>query len=125
MTRRSQLVPRDRVPLLTQRGLAQPSPVELHDLRAEHLAADAGVLVGVGAAQLVIDVDGSDPVAKLPERVPETGRIGAARDEAANPTARRDEPVPADVLLDPRTQRRRVHAAIVPQPEALKRRAGG
>jgi hypothetical protein len=48
----------------------------------------------------VVDVQCRDAVAELTQRVEETGRIGAAGDEAEHVAARLDQIVPADVGLD-------------------------
>jgi len=63
----------------------------LDDLRAEALAAEAGVLVGFGPAEAVVDVQGRDAVPERRQHVPEAGRVGAARDEDGDVTSRRDE----------------------------------
>jgi hypothetical protein len=61
----------------------------------------------------VVHVEGGDAVAKRTERMPQAAGVGATRDEAEDLAARRDEVVPADVLLDPRTERRGLHGGIV------------
>ena len=60
--------------------------------------------VGSGAAHPVVDVDGRDVVAERAKGVPETGGVGAARDEARDASARLDELVGADERLDARGQ---------------------
>src|SRR5439155_10996533 len=55
--------------------------LSLDDLGAEAFAAEAGVLVGLGAAEPMVDVQGGHAVAELAEGVPEAGRVGAAGDE--------------------------------------------
>ena len=80
----------------------------LDDLGAEHFAAVASVLLGLGPAETVVDVQGGDAVPELAQRVPEAGRVGAAGDECRHVAAGRNQLVPADVLLDPRSQRLRV-----------------
>jgi hypothetical protein len=73
----------------------------LHDLRAELLDAPARVLIRLGAAQAVVDVQRRHVEAELAESVEEAGRVGAARDEAQDVATRRDQVVPADVRFDP------------------------
>src|SRR5581483_11287945 len=92
-------------------GLARAAGGAPDDLGVEALRAPAGVLVRLGPAQAVVDVQRGDAVAEIPERVVETGRVGAARDEALHLSTRLDELVPADVRLDPLQQ---LHGSIVP-----------
>jgi len=54
-----------------------------------------------------------DHLSERAERVPESGGARTARDEAENVAARRDQLVPADVLLDATPERRRIHAPIL------------
>ena len=63
-----------------------------------------GVGVGGGSAHAVMDVDGRDVVAERAERMPETGGVGATRDEARDAPTRLDELVGADERLDARGQ---------------------
>ncbi len=72
----------------------------LDDLGAEGFPAEAGVLVGLDAAQTVRDVERRDPVAELTEGMPEAGRVRSARDEAGDLAPRLDQAVLADVRLD-------------------------
>ncbi len=113
MAGRAQAVAPDRVALLPQLGLAQAAAVELHDLRAECLRAEARVALRGGPAQQVVDVERRDAVAERAEHVPQARRVRSAGDEAADAAARLDQGVPADVLLDPFAQRLGVHEAIV------------
>ncbi len=55
----------------------------------------------------------SNLIAELAQRVPETGRVCAARDEARDLAARLDQVEAADVLLDPAPKHGRMHAGIV------------
>ena len=57
MAGRAEPVAGDGVALLAQLRLAQAATVPLHHLGAERLGAEARVLVGVGAAQSVCDVE--------------------------------------------------------------------
>src|SRR5579859_4647283 len=57
MAGRTQPVAADRAPLLAQRSLGEPAAVELHHVGAEQLGAEARVVLGVGAAELVIHVE--------------------------------------------------------------------
>ena len=81
--------------------------------RPEPLAAGTGVLVGLGATEPVVRVQALDHVSERPEHVPEAGGVRAARDEAENVAARRDQLVPADMLLDASPERPRIHAPIL------------
>jgi hypothetical protein len=112
VTGRPQAVASDGTPLLAQRGLGEPSAGALHDLGAERLDAEASVLGGIGAAQLVIHVQRRDPIAERAEHVPEAGRVGAPGDETRDLAAGRDQLVPADEALDAIAQL--VHPSIVP-----------
>jgi len=49
----------------------------------------------------VIDVERRDVEPELAQRMEETGRVGAARNEAEDVTTRLDQVVPADVRFDP------------------------
>src|SRR5581483_9982110 len=89
---------------LPQRRLGRAARGGLHDLGAEALGAEARVLVRLGAAQAVVDVQRRDAVAELAQRVVEAGRVGAAGDEAEHLAARLDQLVPADVLFDAREE---------------------
>ena len=62
--RRAQPVGGDRVAQVAQLGLGPARRGRVHDLRAEGLAAEARVLVGLGAAQAVVHVQRGDPVAE-------------------------------------------------------------
>ena len=110
---RAQPVAADRAALVAECGLGEPAAVELHDLRAERLGAEARVLLGLGAAQLVVHVQRRDAIAERAEQVPEAGRVGAARDEARDLAAGRDQLVLADEALDPVAQ-------LVHRREALR-----
>ena len=79
----------------------------------EPLTAETGVLVGLGATEPVVHMQALDHVSERAERVPEAGGVRTARDEAENVAARRDQLVPADVLLDATPERRRIHAPIL------------
>src|SRR4051794_781712 len=113
MSRRAQSVSPDRIALLSERGLAQPAPVELDHLGPELVPAESRILVGVGSPQPVIHVQRRSGVPERTERVPQAGGVGAPGDEAADLAARLDQAVLPDVVLDPRPQRRRVHGGIV------------
>ena len=82
-------------------------------LGAEPLAAEAGVLFGLGAPQHVVHVQAFDPVPERLERMPEARGVWTARDEAENVAAGRDQVMPADVLLDASPERPGIHSAIV------------
>src|SRR5262249_46270220 len=69
-------------------------------LGAEHLAAEAGVGLRLVAAQAVIDVQRRDRVPELAQRVPETGRVGTARDEHGDRAPGLDQAVATDLPLD-------------------------
>src|SRR5262249_25256002 len=79
---------------------------------AHHLPAEAGVLVRLGAAQPVVDVECADPVAESAEGVPETGRVASARHETDDVFPRGNQVVRADVPFDAAQERVR-HAPIV------------
>src|SRR4029079_10900257 len=83
------------------------------DLGAEALPAEARVVLGLGAPELMVDVERADAVAEGPKRMPEACRVGATGDQADNVPARRNEIVPADVLFDPRPKRSGVHEPIL------------
>src|SRR5437764_1273515 len=83
------------------------------DGRSEQLGAEAGVLVRLLAAQLVVHVQRRDAVAQRAEQMPEAGRVGAARDETRHVAAGRDQLVGADEALDPVAQL--LHPSIVPR----------
>ena len=85
----------------------------LEDFRAEQLAAEAGIVLGLGSAELMVDVERAYAVAEGPKRMPEAGRVRTSGDEAHDLPVRRDEVVPADVLFDPRPQRSGFHELIV------------
>src|SRR5207253_4170441 len=91
--RRAQPVGRDGVAQIAQLLLGR-SASHLHHFRAEGLAAEARVPRRLLAAQAVVDVQRGDAVAELPQRVPQAGRVGAARDEAGDLAAGRDQLVP-------------------------------
>ena len=78
------------------------------DLRSKLLAAEARVFVGLGAAQPVVHVQRTDAVAERAQRMPEAGRVRAARDEREHLAAGRDQLVTPDVLLDPCAEEARV-----------------
>ncbi len=101
VARRAETVAGERVAQLAKRllGGAAFRPA-LDHLRAEHLAAEAGVLLRLLAAEAVVHVQRVDPIAERPQHVPEAGRVGAARDERDDLAAGRDQLVAADVLLD-------------------------
>ncbi len=116
MPGRAQAVRGEGVAKLPKLGFGLGLPRGMDDLRAQDFAAEARVLLGLLAPQLVVHVQGRDVVAQCPERVPEAGRVGAAGDEAVDGAAGRDQVVPADVLFDPRAERSGVHGAIVGAP---------
>ncbi len=98
------------IALFAERGLGRRR-LGVHDLRVERRRAVRSVGVRVGAAQPVVDVHRPHVVAEPAERVPEAGRVGAARDETRQGATGLDQPVRADVLLDPLAQ---LHARMVP-----------
>ena len=98
MARGPQPVGRERVAKVAQLRFRRPG--SLDDLGAEGFPAEAGVLVGLGAAQPVRDVQRRGAVAELSEGVPETGRVRTARDETGDVAARLDQALLADVRLD-------------------------
>src|SRR5712691_341086 len=98
---RAQAIACDGVTLVAQLSLAEPAPIELDDVGAERLAAEACILLGSCAAELVVHVQRRDGIAELAQCVPETRGVRAARDEAADLAARLDQLVPADVRFDP------------------------
>jgi hypothetical protein len=59
------------------------------------------IRVRLRAAQAVVDVQRRDLEPELAQRVEETGRVGAARNEAQDLATRRDQVIPADVRFDP------------------------
>ena len=67
------------------------------DLGTEHVATEAGVDVGLLAAQSVVHMQGRDHVAELLKHVPEARRVGPAGDEARDLASGRDQLMPADV----------------------------
>ena len=96
-----QAVARERVAQLAQGVLGRPLRRRgIDDLGAEHLTAEARVGLGLLRAQAVVHVQRRDAVAERAQHVPETGRVGPARDERDDLAARRDQVVPPDVLLD-------------------------
>ncbi len=122
VARRAQRVVCERVAELAELRLRQPSTGRLHDDGAERPGAEAGIALGFLSAQTMVDVQRRDPVAERRERVPEAGRVRAARDEAGHVAAGRDELVPADLAFDPCSEGGGLHAVIVaprrawPQP---------
>ena len=104
--------------------------LDVHDLGSESRGAVLRVGVGSGSAHAVVDVDGRDVVAERAERVPETGGVGATRDEARDAPARLDELVGADERLDARGQVGHhassvTEGAVVPSCVRLQRRRIG
>src|SRR5688500_7563233 len=99
MTRGAQPVRGEGVADAAQLVLGRASAA-VHDLGSEHLAAEARVLVRLGAAQAVVDVERRDAVAELAQYVPETRGVGAAGDEADHLAAGRDQVATANVALD-------------------------
>ena len=93
--------------------------LELHDLRAEDVCAEACVPVGVGSAELVVDVERRDAIAEQAEHVPEAGRVGAARNETGDLTARGNQLVLTDEPLDAIAEL--LHPSIVPRRQAIGR----
>ncbi len=122
MARGAEPVGGDGVALLAERGLAQPAAVELDDGRAKGVTAERSVGLRLLAPQPMVHVHGGDAVAERSERVPEAGRVGAAGDETADLSAGLDQAVPADVLLDPHPEGRRVHGDIVSRLGGEERR---
>jgi len=106
-------------PLVSKLRLREAAAVAFDHLGAEHLGAEAGVLLGVGTAQLVVHVQRRGAVAERPEQMPEAGRVGAARDEAGDLAAGRDQLMLADEALD--TVAQLLHASIVPRTRATGR----
>ncbi len=106
---RPQTVGGVRVADLAQLGLRLGGRC-VHDLRAEHVAAEAGVDLGLLAAQPVVHVQRGDAIAELGQHVPETGRVGPAGDEARDLASGRDQLMPADVRVYACAK---VHTAIV------------
>ena len=89
MPGRPEPVGRERVADLAQRVLGRGTArAAVHDLRAELLATETGVLLGLSPAQAVVDMERAHPVAERAEDVPEAGRVGAAGDEAGDLAAR-------------------------------------
>ena len=70
------------------------------DLCSQLLAAEARVLLRLGAPELVVHVERVDSVAERAQHMPEAGRVRAAGDEREHLAAGRDQLVAADVLLD-------------------------
>ena len=70
------------------------------DRRPEHRRAVLRVGVCLRAAEPVMDVRGTRPVAERSERVPEAGRVGATRDEARELAPGRREVVEPNMRLD-------------------------
>jgi hypothetical protein len=100
---RAKTVRRERVAEVAERVLGRaPLRARVDDVRAEPLAAEAGVLVGLGPAQVVVHVERVDAVPERAEHVPERRRVGTAGDERDDLPAGRDQLVSADVLLDAR-----------------------
>ena len=87
--------------------------MSLDDIGSETLTAVPRILLGLGPAELMVDVERADAVAEGPKRMPEACRVRATGDQADNVPARRDEVVPADVLFDPRPKRSGVHEPIL------------
>ena len=111
----------DRATLLAERGFGEAAAVELHDLGIEHVRAEAGVLVGVRAPQLVVHVERRNAIPERAEDVPETGRVRAARDEARDVAAGWNQLVLAHEPLDPLDPLAQLlHRPIVPlrRPES-------
>jgi hypothetical protein len=103
----------ERVAHLPKGRLARARPVAAHNLRAELLGAETRVLVGLGPAQPVVDVQREDAVAELAEREGEARRVGASRDKAEDVPAGLDQPVPSDVLVD---AREKIQGGSLPLP---------
>jgi hypothetical protein len=61
----------------------------------------------------MVDVERAYAVAEDPKRMPEACRVRATGDEAHDLPARRDEVLPADMILDSRAQRSALHGEIV------------
>ena len=116
MAGRSEPVARDRVAQLAQLrlGQARARPARRPPRRARSRRS-ARPPRNRRRAGLWFTCSAEYRVAERAQRVPEAGRVGAARDEAADLAAGLDQPVPADVLLDALAQRRRVHALILPE----------
>ncbi|HEV7640298.1 MAG TPA: hypothetical protein VGO39_05505, partial [Gaiellaceae bacterium] len=70
-------------------------------LGAEALHAPARVLVGLRAAQTVVDVQRGDIEAELAKRMEQARRVRTAGDEAQHIATGLDQVVPADVRFDP------------------------
>src|SRR5919109_683782 len=114
MPSRAQAVGREAVAKIAKLRLrSRAGRRRLDDLRPELLAAEAGVFVGLRAPELMVDVERAYAVAEGPKCMPKAGRVRATRDEAEHVAAGRNEVVPADVLLDPRTENAGVHERIV------------
>src|SRR6266542_3351682 len=114
MPGRAQPVGRDRIAELPQ-GLFRGAGRRRHadHLGAEDLAAEAGVLVGLLAAQAVVHVQRLDVVAERLEHVPEAGRVGTAGDERENVATGRDQLPAANLLLDPGPQCCGIDASVL------------
>ena len=98
---RTQAIGRQGVAKITQLGFPAPGPVHLDDRGAEVLPAEARILVGLRATQTVTHVQRGDAIPELVERVEEAARVGPAGDETEHLSTRLDQPVPANVQLDP------------------------
>ena len=119
MARRAQPVGRERVADLAQLILGRAAAA-VDDLGAEHVAAELGVLVRLAPAQAVVHVKRRDLVSELTQRVPETGRVRAARDEACDRRSGRDQLVFADVSLDRLPEIPGLHPDSVAQKRTLR-----
>ena len=86
------------------------------DLRLERLDAVLGVGVRLGAPEAVVHVDRANPIPERPESVPEARRVGAARHEARDLAAPRDQLPGPDVRLDALEH---VHGRSVPNRGAI------
>ncbi len=114
MTGRPQASSRERVSEVAELLLgAAVRRRRLHDFGAEALAAEARVLLGVLAAEPMVDVERAGAVAEGPKRMPEARGVRATGDQADNVPARRNEVVPADVLFHPSAKRSGVHEPIL------------
>ena len=100
MPGRAEAVGGDPVAQVAQLGLGAAAPAQVDDLGAEPLPAEAGVLVRLGPAKPVVDVEGGHAEAQAAEHVPEAGRVGAARDEAGDLAAGGDQVERAHVRVD-------------------------
>src|SRR5579862_249714 len=100
VTRRAQPIGCERVAQLAQLVLAGAQGRDADDLGAELLDAETRVRIRLLTPQTVVDMQGGDAVAELPQRTPEAGRVGAPAHQAEHLSARLDQLMPADVLLD-------------------------